>query len=78
MKPELQQQLQAADLGLEDADFGYHATDLYVVAKPGVSEFLRAKGITTFQGFVSQEGSDWNGAGKFCYDIPFRGNWPPT
>ncbi|RLI52784.1 MAG: hypothetical protein DRO87_12650 [Candidatus Thorarchaeota archaeon] len=33
--PELQQQLMAADLGLEDGDFAYHASDLYVVAKPG-------------------------------------------
>jgi hypothetical protein len=87
-KPELQQRLQAADLGLEDADFAYHATDLYVVAKAGVIEWLRRNyehfsNITTF---VSPEGSGWNGAKRIegpgikipvlCLDIPFAGHWP--
>jgi len=58
--PELQTELMLADLGLELDDFAYHATDLYVVAKPGVAEFLRAKDIR-FEGFHSQEGSDWEG-----------------
>ncbi len=76
-KPELQKRLQEA-LGLEDADFGYHATDLYVVAKAGVREWLKANyefwGIV--ETFVSQKGSNWNGEGKRCFDIPFAGYWP--
>ena len=76
-KPELQARLQEA-LGLEDADFAYHATDLYVVNKPGVLEWLtehhpHPENIGHFAG---QEGADWNGAGKACLDIPFFGNWP--
>ena len=76
--PELQQRLMDAELGLEANDFAYHASDLYVVAKPGVKEWLdknltNPKNVT---GFTSQEGSNWNGAGKWCYDIPFMGYWP--
>ncbi len=36
MKPELQQRLQAAFPALTDDHFAYHATDLYIVALPGV------------------------------------------
>lgn len=77
-KPELQQRLQEA-LGLEDGDFAYHATDLYVVAKAGVYEWLKAHypHWKNIKQFVSQHGSNWNGAGKFCLDIPFAGKWPP-
>lgn len=75
-KPEIQQRLQA-ELGLEDGDFAYYATDLYVVAKPGVLEWIKTNYPNVRpEGFVSQEGSNWNGAGKHCYDLPFRGNWP--
>ena len=75
--PELQQRLMDAELGLVEDDFSYHATDLYVVAKPGVREWLKAnyEFFSNITGFRSQEGSDWNGAGKFCFDIPFAGNW---
>ncbi len=76
-KPELQEKLQAA-LGLDDNDFAYHATDLYVVAKTGVWEWLRAnyEFFKNCEFFTSQEGSNWNGAGKSCIDIPFAGKWP--
>jgi hypothetical protein len=65
-------------LGLDGADFAYHATDLYVVAKPGVLEWLEANHSypENISGFRSQEDSNWNGAGKWCLDIPFAGNWP--
>lgn len=76
-KPELQTKLQEA-LGLDDADFAYHATDLYVVSKPGVVNWLKAnyEHFSNVQQFVSQKGSGWNGAGQICLDIPFAGNWP--
>ena len=69
----LEQQLRAAFPGLTDADFGRHESDLYVVAYPEVGDWLRKnyrfhRNVTTF---VSQEGSNWNGAGRVCYDIPF-------
>ena len=88
-KPELQQRLMAAGFGLEDADFAYHATDLYVVAKPGVREWLQKNhpNPENITGFTSQEGSGWNGAKRIdlgfgykvaplCLDIPFAGHWP--
>lgn len=76
--PELQQRLMAAFPELTTDHFAYHATDLYVVALPGVRQWLNqyyeyAKNV---QGFVSQSGSNWAGAGKPCLDIPFAGNWP--
>lgn len=76
--PELQKRLMEADLGLVADDFATHATDLYVVAKPGVREWLNAnlKFPQNVETFRSQEGSNWNGSGKLCYDIPFHGNWP--
>ena len=75
-KPELQQRMQDA-LGLEDADFAYHATDLYVVASPEVRRWLHQnyEHYGNVVSFVSQEGSGWNGAGKQCFDIPFAGIW---
>ena len=75
-KPALQIQLQNA-LGLADADFAYHETDLYVVRKPLVMEWLRDNYgyFQNVQVFFSQAGSNWNGAGKICLDIPFAGNW---
>lgn len=77
--PPIQRQLQEA-LGLEDADFAYHETDLYVVNKPGVYDWLKKnhKFYTNVQFFTSQEGSLWNGAGKLCLDIPFGGFWQRT
>jgi hypothetical protein len=74
--PALQQQLLRANLGLTDKDFGYHATDLYVVAKAGVATWLKANykwwcNATFFTG--NPEATDWNGAGRQCIDIPFAG-----
>lgn len=75
--PELQQQLMNAGLGLVPDDFAYHATDLYVVAKPGVWDWLKNnyKSFSNITSFMSQEGSNWNGAGKRCFDVPFAGKW---
>lgn len=77
-KPELQERLEAAGLGLGEGDFAYHATDLYVVAKSGVREWLKKnyQFYENIESFRSQEGSNWNGAGKQCLDIPFAGLWP--
>jgi len=75
-KPELQTRMQA-ELPLTDSDFAYHATDLYVVYSPLTMAWLRDN-YTFFKNilpFVSQKGSNWNGAGKVCLDIPFAGNW---
>lgn len=74
-KPELQKQLQDA-LGLADDDFGYHESDLYVLAKPGVREWLKTnyEFFSIVTGFRSQKGSSFDGA--MAYDIPFAGYWP--
>jgi len=73
-KPELQTRLQEA-LGLADDDFAYHATDLYVLAKPGVLEWLTANydHAANIQRFVGAAGTAW--AGQPALDIPFAGNW---
>lgn len=78
MKPKLQQELMAAIPSLTDNDFAYYATDLYVVQTPEVRTWLKAnyKFWTNVQTFRSPAGSDWNGAGKACFDIPFAGYWP--
>lgn len=72
----LETKLREAFPQLTDADFGHHATDLYVVAYPFVLEWLETNyehfgNIKAFKG----EG-DWNGAGTICLDIPFAGTWP--
>ena len=76
--PELQARLMQALTHLTADDFGYHETDLYVVALPEVREWLKAhyeywENVTTFTGNPE---SHWNGAGKRCFDIPFAGYWP--
>jgi hypothetical protein len=73
----LKNRLMAAIPSLTDADFAFHATDLYVVASPEVENWLENNyefwlNVSTF---MSQPGSNWNGAGKRCFDIPFAGNW---
>ncbi len=74
-KPELQQQLQTAIPTLTDDDFYYHETDLYVLNKAGVNDWLRAnyKFYSNIQRFVGATGSPW--AGLQCLDIPFAGKW---
>jgi len=77
-KPALQTRLQAVPaLNLEDADFAYHATDLYVVSKPGVVIWLKAnyQFFNQVTSFISPKDSEWNGAGKECLEIPFAGQW---
>lgn len=71
-KPALQIRLQEA-LGLPDSDFSYHATDLYVVARPGVKEWLREhyEFPRNVERFVGAKGSEWEGLP--CFDIPFAG-----
>ena len=39
-KPELQQRIQDALPQMRDEDFDYHATDLYVRARPGLVPWL--------------------------------------
>lgn len=62
-----------ADLGLVEDDFATHYSDLYVVSLPGVHEWLNANHEfpKNIKPFISQKGSNWNGQGKLCFDIPF-------
>lgn len=78
VQPDLMKRLIAADLDLTADDFGNHATDLYVVCKPGVREWLKEnhKYYCNVTGFMSPADSEWNGAGKYCLEIPFAANWP--
>lgn len=79
VQPELMQRLLAADLDLTEGDFANHETDLYVLAKPGVHEWLKKNYKYYFSnviGFTSPADSEWNGAGKYCLEIPFNANWP--
>ena len=74
----LEQQLREAFPWLTDRDFGYHATDLYVVSYPEVDQWLRKNyqwycNVTRFIG--NPEADDWNGANKRCLEIPFAGEW---
>ena len=66
----LKQRLQA-ELGLEESDFETHESDLYVLAKPGVLEWLK-KNHEFFENvrpFTGAAGSAW--AGEYAFDIPF-------
>lgn len=65
--------LEAEDLALSEDDFSRHCSDLYVVNRPGVVNWLRLnyEFFTSVTSFVSPAGSDWNGAGRLCLDIPF-------
>lgn len=67
----LEQQLLNAGLGLSDDDFATHYSSLYVLAKPGVGEWLKANyvhwGNVTM--FTSNPDSEWDG--QRAYDIPF-------
>lgn len=76
--PELQKRLMAALPELTMEDFDYHETDLYVLAKPGVYEWLKAnyEHMRNVRGFKSNPECSWKGA--FAYDIPFAGRWQRT
>jgi len=63
---DLQKQLLRAGLGLTDADFDHHASDLYVRAHPGVMGWLKnnykwAKNVTLF----------WDDEGNKWLEVPF-------
>ena len=70
----LEKSLRKAFPFLTDADFGYHATDLYVLFYPDVFAWLKKnhefpQQILTFEGQ-----GDWQG--KTAIEIPFAGKWP--
>ena len=73
----LEQQLREAFPQLSNDDFGYHATNLYVVAYPEVDQWLRKnyQWYCNVRKFYSNPNDDWNGAGKTCLSIPFAGKW---
>ena len=67
----LKVRLLEAALGLTESDFANHCSDLYVLNKPGVHDWLRSnhdfpQNITEF---IGAEGSEW--AGQRALDIPF-------
>lgn len=62
--------LLAAGLGLTENDFHNHYSDLYVVNKPGVLEWLRTnRPEATIKRFTGEKGSKWEGLN--CLDIAF-------
>lgn len=65
----LKEQLIAAGLGLTEADFDVHESDLYVRNKPGVRAWLKEnyKHYEIVSGFIGVD--KW--AGEFILDIPF-------
>lgn len=76
-RPPLEQKLRNQFPNLTDDDFGYQATDLYVVWKPDIEKWLKDnyefyKNTTKFMG---AKHSNWKGAGQLCIDIPFQGYW---
>jgi hypothetical protein len=79
-KPELQQRMQEA-LPLQDSDFDYHATDLYVRARPGVVQWLIRNyefwtNVTRFTSEVDDPELKKLGVRELWLDIPFAGFWP--
>lgn len=81
MKPELERQLREAFPQLTDEDFDYHATDLYVRARPDVVKWLVNnyqfwKNITRFRCPVSDPELNAIGVRELWLDIPFAGYWP--
>ena len=65
----LKQALLGAGLGLVESDFDTHESDLYVLNKPGVWQWLqrnynRCSQVTTFVGL-----GDWDN--KVAMEIPF-------
>jgi hypothetical protein len=76
-RPPLEQQLRDAFPELTDRDFGYQATDLYVVWTPEIQKWLQDnyQFYKSCRLFTGAKNSNWNGAGKSCIDIPFQGYW---
>ena len=80
-KPELQQQIQNALPQMQDEDFDYHATDLYVRARPGVVQWLIENyefwaNVTLFICKVDDPELQKLGVLDIWVDIPFAGYWP--
>lgn len=80
-KPKLQVQLQDAGLQLTSADFGYHATDLYIRARPGVVQWLVHNYefwniVTPFTCPVEDPALRALGVRELWLDVPFAGFWP--
>jgi len=71
MSKSLKESLKESFPNLKEEDFSTHYSDLYVVNYPGISNWLKNNKIG-FSFFESQQGSNWNGAGKKCIDIPFK------
>ena len=71
--PELQERLMSAGLGLTANDFYYYASDLYILDKPGVREWLNAnyKFAGNVMPFIGAKETPWEG--KRCLDVPFAG-----
>lgn len=76
-RPPLEQRLRDQFPELTDRDFGYQATDLYVVWKPEIEKWLKENFEFHEQmtKFIGAKHSNWNGAGQLCIDIPFQGYW---
>lgn len=80
---DLKARLMEAIPELQESDFGFHASDLYVRGYPKVIQWLvrNYRFYRQITSFIGAEGSDW--AGKLCLDIPFAGKtveqvpWPP-
>ena len=80
-RPKLQIELQDAGLQLTSEDFGYHATDLYVRARPGVVRWLVNNYefwniVTRFTCPVNDPALQAMGVRELWLDVPFAGFWP--
>jgi hypothetical protein len=80
-KPELQQRIQDALPQMRDEDFDYHATDLYVRARPGLVRWLIQNyefwtNVTRFTCKVNDPELQRLGVRELWLDIPFAGYWP--
>lgn len=79
-KPELQERIQAALPFMQDDDFDYYATDLYVRARPGVVQWLVRNyefwtNVTRFTCPVSDPELQEIGVRELWLDVPFAGYW---
>ena len=83
MKPKLQRQIQAALPHMQDEDFDYHATDLYIRARPGVVRWLTHNyefwtQVTGFRSNIPYNDPELRQLGirELWLDVPFAGYWP--
>lgn len=80
-KPELQERIQAALPFMQDDDFDYYATDLYVRVRPGVVEWMIKNyewwtNVTRFTCDVNHPKLQEAGVRELWLDVPFAGYWP--